>query len=190
MRLAALLVVVACSEKSAPPAPAPADPPKAAPADAARPGVTSITGFDPNSGMHLDDDVGTRPVPPPRPSRAPHPIEITLRSSPGGAQAAVDGQPVGNTPAFWAGDADGREHTFTFVSRGYAAAIYRFVPVASGVIHARLEPITDENSDAGVPPPELVQPPPAAIAPPPTVVQPAPDAAPPSLPASPVGPTP
>jgi hypothetical protein len=48
--------------------------------------------------------------------------------------------------------------------RGHAIARYRFVPVSSGVIHGKLDPIHEEN-DAGVPtpPPEVVPPrPPAA----------------------------
>jgi hypothetical protein len=64
---------------------------------------------------------------------------------------------IGNTPSFWSGMADGREHEFVFTMRGYAIARYRFVPVASGVIHGRLDAIHEET-DAGVPtpPPEVV----------------------------------
>ena len=114
--------------------------------------------------------------------RAAHPIEVTLRSTPPGAIAAVDGTPVGPTPAFWGGDADGHEHEFTFELRGFALARYRFVPITSGVVHARLEPITEET-DAGVSPETavpaagavLVNPPPsvpadAYVAPPPPIV--------------------
>jgi len=81
-----------------------------------------------------------------RPGRA---IDITLRSTPSGALAAVDGTPIGYTPTFWPGESDGREHEFTFVLPGHAVGRYRFVPVTSGVVHARLEPITEE-ADAGV----------------------------------------
>jgi hypothetical protein len=72
-----------------------------------------------------------------------------LRSTPSGATASVDGVVIGTTPTFWAGDANNKEHEFTFVRVGYAAARYRFVPITSGVIHARLESVADD-SDAGV----------------------------------------
>ncbi|HEY5925216.1 MAG TPA: PEGA domain-containing protein [Kofleriaceae bacterium] len=157
-------------------------------------GVTAIvTDIDP-TGVHMDDDVAARPMPPqPSPSRPGKPIDVTLRSTPPGAQVAVDGTVLGNTPAFWSGMADGREHEFVFTMRGHAIARYRFVPVASGVIHGRLDPIHEET-DAGVgtPPPEVMLPrppttpsvnPPTA---PPTLVPDAAVAAPPG----PVGPTP
>ena len=110
--------------------------------------------------MHVDEDV-TPPAVRRRRSRAGpgRPIDVTLRSSPPGAQVAVDGTVIGNTPSFWSGNADGREHEFVFTMRGYAIARYRFVPVTSGVIHGRLDPIHEDN-DAGVPtpPPEVVPP--------------------------------
>jgi hypothetical protein len=161
--------------------------------------VTVITPVD-STERHLDEDGTERPA-----SHAPHgsrqgrPIDITLRSSPPGAQVAVDGAVLGNTPAFWSGMADGKEHEFVFSMRGYAIARYRFVPVSSGVIHGRLDPIHEET-DAGVPmpPPEVVPPrspaapPVTPPSPPPTIVTP--DAAAP-VPApgsgeSPVGPQP
>jgi hypothetical protein len=124
--------------------------------------------------MHLDDDVAHHPMPPIEGRSIGRPIEITLRSSPVPADAAVDGVPVGATPTFWSGQADGRPHEFTFEAHGYALARYRFVPVTSGVVHARLEPITEET-DAGVPPElaptpsnagsALINPPPAPIKP-------------------------
>src|SRR3954467_10196971 len=110
---------------------------------------------------HLDDEGDYRPVTVPPSYRGGRPIDVTLRSSPPGANVSVDGQPYGNTPAFWNGDADGHEHEFLFSLRGYGIARYRFVPVSSGVIHARLEPIAEET-DAGVPPPEVVPPQPKA----------------------------
>jgi hypothetical protein len=147
-------------------------------------------------------------VQPPQPVRGAHPIQITLRTSPPGASAAVDGTPVGTTPAYWAGDADGREHEFTFDLRGYALARYRFVPITSGVIHARLDPIAEET-DAGVAvSPEatlphagsvLVNPPPAPVAPDAYVAPPSPITPPDSTPVAPpagsaeqppIGPTP
>jgi hypothetical protein len=114
------------------------------------------------------DQVEPPVTPQPLPSRERRAIDVTLRSSPPGARVAVDGTPVGNAPAFWSGYADGREHEFTFTLPKHAVARYRFVPVSSGVIHARLEPIAEER-DAGVtPPPEVVPNPPAsAVVPPP-----------------------
>lgn len=108
---------------------------------------------------------------PARPAaRAARPIDVTLRSSPSGATVAVDGVPVGVTPTYWAGDANGREHEFLFVRKGYAYARYRFVPVTSGVVHARLDPIADDRASL---PPELLAPP--APAPAPRPAAPAPD---------------
>jgi hypothetical protein len=115
-----------------------------------------------------------------QPARPARPIDITLRSTPSGARVAVDGAPIGNTPAYWMGTADGHEHEFVFELRGHAIARYRFVPITSGVIHPRLEAITEEL-DAGVaPPPEVVPHPPtkSSIAPPPAPpTAPPPDAA-------------
>ena len=167
-------------------------------ADAGMDGSTTIGTFDPASGMHLDDDgvpVGAsgQPLPigalPGRPKGRPaRPIDVILRSSPPGARAAVDGTPIGVTPTYWSGDADGREHEFTFVLAKYAVARYRFVPITSGVVHARLDPIADDRPganlepliaprlapDAGIPavPPVIVRTPPPPVAPPPTVLTP------------------
>jgi hypothetical protein len=148
-------------------------------------GITAVVTVPPSSvhpDMHLDDDIHPRPVNPAgRHARPGRPIDVTLRSTPPGAEVAVDGTVIGNTPAFWSGMADSREHEFVFTMRGHAIARYRFVPVSSGVIHARLDRIHEER-DAGVkPPPEVVPPrpttstinPPAA---PPTIVHPTPPA--------------
>jgi hypothetical protein len=172
---ATIAVLGACSNNS-PPQP-PAKPVATTPrSDAGVPGVTTIRGYDPASGMHLDEGGDRRPIVPPAAPRAPHPIDITLRSTPPGAQVAVDGAPVGYTPTYWPGEADGREHEFTFVLPAHATARYRFVPVASGVVHARLEPIVEEpdagvreSAPEGAPLPgagsALVNPPPAPVAP-------------------------
>lgn len=139
------------------------------------------------SGMHLDDDVGSRTVQPPATGARQGQIQITLHSTPSGATAAVDGVPVGTTPTFWSGAADGKPHDFTFTRPGSAMARYRFVPITSGVIHARLDPIGEEV-DAGVPAVEVTPPPPPPVhtapPPPPTVIAPA-DAAPPPIDAAP-----
>jgi hypothetical protein len=99
-------------------------------------------------GTHLDDDAPVRPRSPTAPRPPAHPIDITLRTTPAGARATVDGVPIGTTPAFWSGDANGHDHEFTFVLDGrqpngqrYAVARYRFVPVTSGILHVRLEPL-------------------------------------------------
>jgi hypothetical protein len=73
-------------------------------------------------------------------------LRLTLRSTPSGATAAVDGREVGQTPMVYEMDADGRVHQFTFVLAGYSMERYRFPPVKDGVIHATLKPI---EADAG-----------------------------------------
>lgn len=176
MRLTlACCALIACHGNRDKPKPAPDPALETSRLDA---GVHAAIGVDP-SGMHLDDDVGGRPVsPPPGPNRPGRPIDVTLRSSPPGARVSVDGQPLGNTPAYWSGLADGHEHEFLFTLPRHAIARYRFVPVSSGVIHARLDPIA-EDVDAGVPPPEVVPPrDPPAVAPAPPM--PAPVALPPA----------
>lgn len=178
-------VLGACSSGGASrPAPQPSAPP-AARGDAGPPPVTSIA-LDVGSGMHLDDGV-VHHAPSPEGRHARRPIDVILRSSPPGAMAAVDGVRLGNTPAYWSGEADGREHEFTFELAGYSMARYRFVPITSGIVHARLTRVADESH--ADPPPEIAprppvdpqalapSPGPTAPAPPPTLVAPI-DAAP------------
>ena len=154
-----LALLASCSSKKQTDDP-PADPPPVGALVHGDAGVTTVvTNVDP-SGMHVDEGAPTPPVQPPaQPPRPGRPIDVTLRSTPPGASVAVDGTVLGNTPAFWNGEADGREHEFVFTMRGHAIARYRFVPVASGVIHGHLDPIREET-DAGVPtpPPEVVPP--------------------------------
>lgn len=195
MRLVVLALLAACSEKSVPVAKT--DTPKQGSA-------VAVPVAPPDRPPPRPDDVPH--AQPPQPARGAHPIQITLRTTPPGASAAVDGTPVGTTPAYWSGDADGREHEFTFDLRGFALARYRFVPITSGVIHARLDPIAEET-DAGVAvSPEatlphagsvLVNPPPAPVAadayvaPPPVVPPDAPAAGSATQPAPPpIGPMP
>lgn len=201
MRRLALVLIAACSERSE--HHAKSEPPKPAPAPSALPSEGDhVAARSPADEPPRPPAVNTAP-------RASHPIEVTLRSTPSGATAAVDGSPVGPTPAFWGGDADGHEHEFTFELHGYALARYRFVPITSGVVHARLEPIAEET-DAGLSPETavpaagavLVAPPPAAVAPdatvapvaPPIVPADAPGLAVPAVPidaaAAPMGPQP
>ena len=179
---AAIALVAACSSQGEPqPASKPAPHVKM---DAGIPGITTIQGFDPASGMHLDEGGERRTVTPAAPARTPRAIDVTLRSTPPGALVSVDGAVVGYTPTYWPGQADGREHTFVFALSGYAVAQYRFVPVTSGVIHVRLERVAEEpgtgsgEAPEGTPVPgagsALVNPPPAPVVPPPpTVVAPA-----------------
>ncbi|HEU0035688.1 MAG TPA: hypothetical protein VFQ53_33985 [Kofleriaceae bacterium] len=172
--IAAIAAIAACSSHE-PPAPAPQPAPPPIVADA---GVTQIPGYDPASGMHLDED-GAGMVVAKRPKNRPsRPVDIMLKSSPPGAMAAVDGVQIGTTPRYWYGESDGLEHEFTFVLRGHAVARYRFVPLQSGVVHARLEAIAEEALDGGLEPqiaPTLA--PDAAVVappPPPTVLTPVP----------------
>jgi hypothetical protein len=152
-RLAALgcaaLLLGACSNDrpaSAPPRAASA-PPDAAPP----PPTTTVPIYDPSTGLPLDDDDASRRTRGSRPRRI---LEITLRSTPSGALAAVDGSIIGRTPTLWEGEFTGQEREFTFVLPGYAIARYRFAPITSGVVHGRLDRATD--GDAGVP--EIPQP--------------------------------
>jgi hypothetical protein len=100
---------------------------------------------------HLDPGPG---MPPPRPTRArsstPTTLHLTLRSTPAGAMAHVDGVPIGVTPAYWEGPAHGRPRDFVFTLRGYAMARYRFVPVTDGVVHGKLVKLVVPPADAGV----------------------------------------
>lgn len=186
MRLPAVLALatlVACSgKKDAEPSTQPAEVGQLVRSDA---GITAVvTAVDPND-RHVDVDGIDRPVYTHPSTRGGRPIDITLRSSPPGAEVAVDGTVLGDTPAYWRGMADGKEHEFVFTMRGHAIARYRFVPVSSGVIHGRLDRIHEErDAGAGTPPPEVVppQPPasPSANRPiePPTLVAPSADALP------------
>ena len=184
-----LFVIAACSAKPAPLAT------PAVPIDAPIDGITTIAAYDPSSGMHLDDDGPRTPVRPrvdvvKRPGR---PIEVTLRSTPSGANVMVDGQPLGLTPAFWQGEANGRDHEFMFTMPRHASARYRFVPVTSGVVHARLEPVASDDPAAQakmavpsvpIPPVVPIAPPITPPPPPPTIVSPdaaAPDAVAPAV---------
>ncbi len=151
-RWSCLVVLVACGggEKAPPPAPAPAPEPAPVTVDA---GITAIGTNDPDRFTDPDPDrvVGqpvrtTRKIP-------RRPIDVMLKSTPSGAMAAVDGVQIGHTPAYWYGEADGHDHEFTFVLAGHAVGRYRFVPIQSGTVHARLEPVSEESPhDAGVDP--------------------------------------
>lgn len=145
-RTAALALLIACSEPSTPPPPA-----RAVPTDAAVDGITTIGDHDPSS-RHLDEGGTGKAAPKQKANRPTRAIDITLKTTPVGAEARVDGVLIGLTPTFWFGESDGREHEFTFTRRGYATGRYRFVPIQSGVVHAQLEPVAEDNPDAGIKP--------------------------------------
>ncbi|MEJ7596739.1 MAG: hypothetical protein WKG01_02415 [Kofleriaceae bacterium] len=186
---ACALLIAAFSSSSAPP-PAPAPAVDAGVVD----GITTIGMHDPSSGRHLDEG-GTGRVPPrPKINRPSRPIEITLKTQPQGADVRIDGVLIGQTPKFWFGESDGNEHEFTFTRSGYAIARFRFVPVQSGIIHAQLVAIGEDNPDAGINaqvfPPDasvpLAIPIDASVAPPETVLSV--DAAPAPVDTAPVAP--
>ncbi|MEO6774395.1 MAG: hypothetical protein ABI467_15470 [Kofleriaceae bacterium] len=138
MRWVVLAALAGCSGKSHAPVPAPV------PMDARAQQPLGVT------GAPLEPTRDDQPRPPAS-NRPSHPIDVILRSTPNGAEAAVDGLPLGPTPAYWNGTADGHEHEFTFVLPGHAVARYRFVPITSGVIHARLERVPADEVDTRVP---------------------------------------
>ncbi|CAN5815869.1 hypothetical protein BH11MYX3_BH11MYX3_15190 [soil metagenome] len=145
---AAILVIGAGCSGNAPtaiPEPLPAPPGDAGPATVVAPALDNAP-----SGI-------VRPVSK-RPGR---PIEIILRSVPLGADVEVDGAFYGVTPQVWIGET-GAQHSFKFTMRDYAPAQYRFIPVASGILHARLDPLAGDL-DAGVDAPPAMLPLPIAI---------------------------
>jgi hypothetical protein len=93
---------------------------------------------------------GVQPPLPRAPGGRPR-LHLTLRSTPPGAAASIDGRLVGTTPVRWEMDDDGRAHDFAFVLQGYRPWRLRFSPSHDGVVHAPLEAVPDE--DAGVTPP-------------------------------------
>lgn len=173
--IVAALVLCACSDTSESRKPVDPAPPAVVP-DAGVGPAGPIASFDPLAD-HLDDDPSTTTVKPAN-RRAARPIELVLRSTPGGARVFVDGDDKGVTPVLWQGDTG--EHVFTFVKKDHAMARYRFFAITSGVVHARLDPVI-EDVKTGTPPPELVQP---QVPAPPTLVSP--DAATPRVMAPPV----
>ncbi len=73
-------------------------------------------------------------------------LRLTLRSTPTGAKAAVDGREVGQTPLVHEMESDGQVHEFTFVLPNYSMERYRFPPVRDGVVHATLRPIPQRDA--------------------------------------------
>jgi hypothetical protein len=157
-RTSMLLVACACSGDASAPQP---QPPVAQPSDAA---------VDIHAGSaQAPEETPFATTPRSNQKRPGRPIEIILRSTPSGAKVAVDGIEIGVTPTIWLGET-GAPHDFTFVLEGHALARYRFVPVASGLVHPRLEPVAEQRTNQK-PPPQMIAPQPV---PPPSVVEPAP----------------
>jgi hypothetical protein len=146
-----LAFLAGCGSKDEPPMPTPlvldAGP---MPVTPPAPGITELPTYDPASGAHLDGKEREAPAPVRPRNRNARMIGIMLRSTPPGAIAAVDGQPLGPTPTYWEGEFTGSEREFTFALAKHAVARYRFVPTTSGVVHGRLEPIADRPG-AGTP---------------------------------------
>src|SRR5262245_14644473 len=95
---AALVTALACSgDKPAPPPRRELGPPDAGPPP---PPAVAVPVFDPATGLRLDDDENGRRDRP----RLRRTLEITLRSTPSGALAAVDGAVIGRTPTLWEGE--------------------------------------------------------------------------------------
>ncbi len=107
----------------------------------------------PSGEFHLDEGGARRSKRRSGPAGTGRTLHLTLRSTPTGATAAVDGRVVGTTPTYWEGPANGRAREFTFVHAGYAMARYRFVATSDGVVHGTLTKVVIETSDAGVAPP-------------------------------------
>jgi hypothetical protein len=168
--LAQTALICAClgACNGAEPAPTAPPPPVTAIVDAAPPpdGITAISGYDPSSHYHLDEDTPSSQHGGVATVHSHRILEILLRSTPSGATVAVDGVIIGDTPTYWEGEFTGREREFTFVMPGYAMARYRFVPTTSGVVHGRLTKIV-VDPDAGAPaipqPVDLNPPGPSAI---------------------------
>lgn len=158
-RTSMLLVACACGDSGAPQPP----PVVVQPIDAAVDGTGSAGRPQPT------DETPFATTPRAGQKHPGRPIEVILRSTPSGAKVAVDGIEIGVTPTIWLGET-GAPHEFTFVLEGHALARYRFVPVASGLVHPRLEPVAEQGSKQR-PPPQMIAPHPV---PPPSVVEPAP----------------
>jgi hypothetical protein len=110
----------------------------------------------PTTGTHLDTSTSTYQPRSFQPTsitkrETAKTIELILRSTPPGATASIDGKPIGITPTYWRGVADGKSHEYTFTLDGYAMARYRFVSTQSGVIHGTLTsllPVVEGQSQA------------------------------------------
>jgi hypothetical protein len=75
-------------------------------------------------------------------------LHLSLRSTPSGAAATIDGRVVGTTPVRWEMEDDGRVHDFAFTMHGYEPWRLRFSPSHDGVVHAPLRALPDEDAGA------------------------------------------
>lgn len=152
-----------CSDDSGAPPP----PVTSAPGDAGN--VPSLGPYEPAGTQ----DVGKRPNKP----RTARTIDIVLRSSPPGAGVYVGAEYVGTTPTIWSGEPASEPVEFLFVKPHHAPARYKFIPITSGLVHGRLEPLAVNSVDGNLAPliaptlaPDASTPPPdAAPVPPPPV---------------------
>lgn len=153
MLLTLAAAAIGCGDDSAPASretrrmetptkPAPSD---AAPADAA----PVMRAKEPASDYHLDVASSARWRPTHEKPAESRILRLTLRSTPPGATALVDGMPIGPTPTYWEGPATGRPRNFVFTLPGHNMARYRFVPTTDGVVHATLKKLAADTPDAG-----------------------------------------
>ncbi len=126
----ALVLVAGCSKKK--PVPAPVVPLPVIAHQAAPPAA----------------DAGPPSLQVPRPAASRPRLQLTLRSSPLGAAAAVDGRLIGTTPVRYEMEDDGRAHDFIFTLPGHAPWKLRFSPSRDGVVHATMQPVPS-GPDAG-----------------------------------------
>jgi hypothetical protein len=96
-------------------------------------------------------DVDAPPVERDPPQRLPSRprLQLTLRSTPSGASAILDGRLIGTTPLRWVIEDDGKLREFRFELAGHAPWRLRFAPSRDGVIHATMEPSAALAPDAG-----------------------------------------
>jgi hypothetical protein len=127
------LVALAGCSKHDEPSPAAAPPTASAPAPAPAP--------TPPSASDASPPAAAAPAPAPK-------IHLSLRSTPPGADVAVDGRPVGRTPTMTDVPVDEREHEVTFVLAGYALERYRTRAVQNGVVHATMHAIPAPDGGA------------------------------------------
>lgn len=144
--MAAALVGTACKGEDGKAGKDPAAPPPprtAVSIDAGVPidaGITTLPSRDPDDGFHVDpiDPTMAEPSPPVGRNRRRGPtVSLLLRSTPPGAEAAVDSVPVGRTPVLWEGEGM-KAHEFTFTYPGHSLGRYKFVPITDGVVHGTL----------------------------------------------------
>lgn len=125
-------------------------PPQPAPPDAGMPDAAPAPGpAPPTPAYHLDVGPSTGWSPASEKKSPPRILRLTLRSTPPGATALVDGVPIGSTPTYWEGPATGKPRNFVFTLPGHNMARYRFVPTTDGVVHATLKKLAADLPDAG-----------------------------------------